>query len=311
MAANYTYSGPVNCTREPNVGIVKGKTVIITGGANGIGAVYTKNLVQAGAYVMIGDLDTKNGEALASSLPEGHVWVCRCDVTNWDDQVKLFEEAISKSPSGRVDVVVANAGVAGTDGVFADDSAKDKPEKPNFKIIDVNLTGGLYTIKLALYHFRKQNQRDIDAGKPRNDTSLVIQGSMAGYLDMPGSVLYAASKFGLRGAMTSLRYTGPQHKTRVNLIAPWFIYTGMIPEQFTDLIASKGIVWASIQDAAGALVNIISDTGINSRTFAIVPRKWSPRGYLDIDRDDFKEGERLKEWQDLLLSLGDKLSNFD
>lgn len=105
-----------------------------------------------------------------------------------------------------------------------------------------------------------------------------------------------------------------------------------------DLIASKGIVWADIQDAAGALVAIISDPNINGtqdlpvsfllcqnvsqnstdhswafvgRSFAILPRKWAPRGYLDIDRDDVKEGEPLKEWQDLLLSLGDELSNLN
>lgn len=42
-------------------------------------------------------------------------------MTNWDHQVKLFEEAIQKSPTGLVDIVVANAGISGQDPVFVDD----------------------------------------------------------------------------------------------------------------------------------------------------------------------------------------------
>ncbi|KAK6380142.1 hypothetical protein LTS17_005331 [Exophiala oligosperma] len=322
MATHYAYSGPIDCTQEPNVNNVKDKMVIVTGGSHGIGAVYARTLVQAGAYVMIGDLDTKSGEALAGTLQEG-----------WDEQVKLFDEAISRSPTGRVDAVVVNAGIATTDGIFADDcktslhqelralrkeltifiwpAEQDYPTKPSVRILDVNLIGGMYTIKLALYHFRRQYRRDLAAGKEASDTSLIIQSSMAGYLDMPGSLLYAASKFGLRAAMASLRHTTPQHRTRVNLIAPWFINTGMIPEHFMDLIASKGIAWASVQDAAGALIAIIANPLVNGRSFAVVPRKWAPRGYLDIDQDDLKEGDRLGEWQGLLLSLGDELANLN
>ncbi|KAJ9633836.1 hypothetical protein H2204_006621 [Knufia peltigerae] len=311
MATHYAYSGPIDCTQEPNVNNVKDKMVIVTGGSHGIGAVYARTLVQAGAYVMIGDLDTKSGEALAGTLQEGRVFVSRCDVNSWDEQVKLFDEAISRSPTGRVDAVVVNAGIATTDGIFADDSEQDYPTKPSVRILDVNLIGGMYTIKLALYHFRRQYRRDLAAGKEASDTSLIIQSSMAGYLDMPGSLLYAASKFGLRAAMASLRHTTPQHRTRVNLIAPWFINTGMIPEHFMDLIASKGIAWASVQDAAGALIAIIANPLVNGRSFAVVPRKWAPRGYLDIDQDDLKEGDRLGEWQGLLLSLGDELANLN
>lgn len=47
------------------------------------------------------------------------------------------------------------------------------------------------------------------------------------------------------------------------------------------------------------------------RAFAVVPRKWAPLGYRDVDQDDFKEAEPLKEWQDLLLSLGSELSVLD
>lgn len=95
------------------------------------------------------------------------------------------------------------------------------PQKPNLKILDINLIGAMYTIKLALFYFRKQYNSAIVAERKELDTCLVLQGSLAGYVDQPGSPQYNASKFGLRGTMRCLRRTAWQHDTRVNYIAPW------------------------------------------------------------------------------------------
>jgi NAD(P)-dependent dehydrogenase (short-subunit alcohol dehydrogenase family) len=66
--------------------------------------------------VCFGDRDAHRGEQLASELKD-----CRfvhCDVTNWDNQLRLFSEAASLSSSGKIDYVVANAGIIHADGVF-------------------------------------------------------------------------------------------------------------------------------------------------------------------------------------------------
>jgi NAD(P)-dependent dehydrogenase (short-subunit alcohol dehydrogenase family) len=84
--------------------------------------------------------------------------------------------------------------------------------------VKVNLVGVLYTIKLALHYFRRQHAQNKE--NPR-DQLLVLQGSLAGYLDLPGALQYTATKFGLRGMMRDLRQTEYAHNIRVNYIGPW------------------------------------------------------------------------------------------
>jgi NAD(P)-dependent dehydrogenase (short-subunit alcohol dehydrogenase family) len=89
------------------------------------------------------------------------------------------------------------------------------PKKPNLKTMDINLTGLLYTVKLAIHYFRRQ---PIDASR---DRCLILKSSLAGYVDVPGSIQYNSSKFGVRGVMRSLRRTLWKESIRVNLVAPW------------------------------------------------------------------------------------------
>jgi NAD(P)-dependent dehydrogenase (short-subunit alcohol dehydrogenase family) len=66
----------------------------------------------------------------------------KCDTASWDDQVALFSTAARFSNSGKIDFVVANAGITKKDEVFAYDPSG--PRKPDLKIIDVNIKGPLY-----------------------------------------------------------------------------------------------------------------------------------------------------------------------
>lgn len=108
-----------------------------------------------------------------------------------------------------------------TDSLCSRPASSATPQKPNLKILDINLTAVMYTIKLALFYFRKQFNSAVAGGEQGLDSSLVLQGSLAGYVDQPGSPQYNAAKFGLRGTMRCLRRTALQHGTRVNYIAPW------------------------------------------------------------------------------------------
>lgn len=129
----------------------------------------------------------------------------KCDVTVWEDQVQLFDEAAKLSSSGKVDFVVANAGIIHSDDVFTFDGkptttqrfgsdssspgAKDGPKKPSLDIVDVNLHGALYTAKLAMHYFVEQNGTDIHPAQ--TDTCLVLIGSGAAYLDCPRGPQYS------------------------------------------------------------------------------------------------------------------------
>lgn len=78
----------------------------------------------------------------------------------------------------------------------------------------------MYTIKLALHYFRRQNA--LNKGEPL-DQVLILQGSLAGYVSLAGATQYAASKYALRGVMKSLHVTEWQHNIRVAYIAPWWV----------------------------------------------------------------------------------------
>src|SRR6187402_2603874 len=93
-----------------------------------------------------------------------------------------------------------------------------EPEEPSLNILNVNMVGVLYTVKLALFYFRKQSA----ASENRQlDQNLIFTGSMAGYIDVPGAPQYTASKYALRGLLKSLRRSELQYNIRVNYIAPW------------------------------------------------------------------------------------------
>lgn len=144
-------------------------------------------------------------------------------MTSWDDQVRLFEEAAAFSPSGKIHYVVPNAGIAVADDVFAFDGANEGPQKPNLKTIEINLCAVLYTIKLAMHYFIRQNGTTQASGQ--EDTCLILVGSGAAFLDCPRGPQYAATKWGSRGIMHSLRRTAHFYGSRVNMISPWYVTT--------------------------------------------------------------------------------------
>ena len=144
-------------------------------------------------------------------------------MTSWDDQVHLFEDAVAFSPSGRIDYVVPNAGISMADDVFAFDRAEEGPQKPNLKIIEINLCAVLYTIKLAMHYFIRQN--GTTPSSDQEDSCLVLVGSGAAFLDCSRAPQYMATKWAGRGIMHSLRRTANFCGSRVNMLSPWYVVT--------------------------------------------------------------------------------------
>ncbi|KAK5087849.1 hypothetical protein LTR05_002064 [Lithohypha guttulata] len=294
----YINSGAITTDVKTDTSNVNGKTAIVTGGASGIGEAYVRALVKAGAFVVIADLDEEVGHNLAKELSSSEIKFVKTDVTKWTDQLAMFKTAISSSPSGRIDIVIANAGISAADSIFANNLELDEPEEPRLNVIDVNLTGVLYTVKLALFYFRKQNA----ARKGGDlDQNLILQGSLAGYLDLRGAVQYSASKWGLRGIMRCLRRSELSHNIRVNYIAPWFIQTKIMSEAFVQYLQQRNVDFATVEDAAEAALKIISDTRVKGRSLAILPRSLNLQGYQDLDNDDYPDDTLLGRLQDMVL----------
>ncbi|EXJ70662.1 uncharacterized protein A1O5_05652 [Cladophialophora psammophila CBS 110553] len=283
----YEYKGPIDASAPFGESHIKGKTAIATGGANGIGEAYVRHLVKAGGFVTIADMDEVRGKALEKELS---IKFFKCNVCHWQNQLAVFRSTLSASPAGRIDIVIANAGVSGADAVHFNDLSLDEPEEPRLNVLDVNLIGALYTIKLALFYFRKQGS----SGQVQ-DQNLILQGSLAGYTDFPGAPQYVASKYGLRGIMKSLRWSEVQFGTRTNYVAPWFVKTSILSPAEKNWLDSSGIEFAEVEDAACCVMRIASDPTINGRVFGILPRSQAAHGFLDMDVDDYKEGTLLDD----------------
>ncbi|KFA71795.1 hypothetical protein S40288_07443 [Stachybotrys chartarum IBT 40288] len=273
---------PVDCAAEFDATKLAGKTAVVTGGAAGLGKAYVEALVSANAIVCFGDKNVQAGEQLAATLP--NVKFVPCDVTQWKDQFRLFQEAAAFSPSGHIHFVVANAGVALQDDIFAYDDGTESAE-PNLAMIDVNLKGVLYTVKLSLQYFVRLNGKE--PSENQEDTCLVLASSGAGYLDCPRGPQYSCTKWAIRGIMHSLRRTTFFYGSRVNIIAPWYVRTEILSKEDFDHVESTGVQFATTEDAGQCLLHLLSDVTINGRALFVSARKWAPKGYMDLDLDDY------------------------
>lgn len=133
---------------------IKGLVAVVTGGASGIGEAVAKDMAQAGAKVVIGDLDPMQIDRVVNEIRQAGGEACgvMVNVTNEDDMAQLMDLAINTF--GALNVVVASAGII-RDGVMINtDKETGKVKKvmslDDFKaVIDVNLTGSFLTLREA------------------------------------------------------------------------------------------------------------------------------------------------------------------
>ncbi|KAJ5494438.1 Short-chain dehydrogenase/reductase SDR [Penicillium fimorum] len=282
----YTYTGPIDHAVVPDLANAKGKSVIITGGANGMGETMVRAFVEAGAFVTFGDLHPR-GEDLAKELNangETAAFV-KCNITDWDQLITLFETAKTKSPHNSVDVVIANAGIsrASGDSLWNLDDPNGAPTKPNLNIVRVNMDGTFYTWKLAVHYFRKQ------ADTPDRDRCFIMTGSMVAYIDSPGNWEYTATKYGLRGFMKTVRRNSWEQGIRINYVAPCWIKSAIRTKEYEAWLIERGVEFGEQADCAGAMMRIACDKSINGRSLMITPRSIAKEGFMDVDKEDYSD----------------------
>ncbi|MEV7599167.1 glucose 1-dehydrogenase [Kitasatospora sp. NPDC089797] len=184
-----------------------GKTVIITGGARGLGAEAAGLAVAAGANVVITDVLEEDGRATAAELGERARFV-RHDVTSEADWQRVVDFATAEF--GAVHGLVNNAGIS-TGSLLADESVEHFR-----KVLDINLTGvfiGMKTVVPAL--------RAVGGG------SIVNISSAAGLMGLALTAGYGASKWGVRGLSKIGAVELGTERIRVNSVHPGMTYTPM------------------------------------------------------------------------------------
>lgn len=247
-------SPPIDTNAVPDETWVRDKTIVITGGASGFGQRFFRRWAADGATVVIGDINVRGGDQLVREVrnetgnPNLHFF--HCDVTDWQSQVQFFKDAVSVSPHGGIDTVVANAGIVDLDPTIETPKGLDlpNPPAPNLAVLDVNLKGVLYTSHLALFYLAKNPQSapadpNCDPTKTFRDRHLLLMSSMAGIAPIPSQTLYGASKHAVVGLYRNLRCSSFSQGVRTNMICPYFMYVHSRKYYLTAPFVSQGIVF--------------------------------------------------------------------
>ncbi|KAF5013345.1 hypothetical protein FDECE_648 [Fusarium decemcellulare] len=296
-------SPPVDTSLPYDASHLAGKTILITGGALGLGANFARHWASHGANLMIGDINAEAGQQLVAELrtqyPKAAHHFFDCDVTDWDSQVAFFKAAASASPHGGIDIVVANAGINDPkanrhfENPKAVDSDPDAPCKPNTKTIDVNITGALHTTHLAMF-WLPRNGFDADTDTvtragPGRDRCLLLLGSYAGVWHLAAQAYYTTSKHAITGLFRALRGTAWKQGIRITMICPYFVSgSNMFPSAAEAAFLAGTAGAATHADVLDAGTRLIADETIVGRALLVGPK-------IAIDGDEVESSEKRDE----------------
>lgn len=189
---------------------------IVSGGASGLGEATTRGLVARGATVVVVDLPTSRGPALAEELA-GSVVFAPADVRDEDQVAAAVDTARSL---GQLRVAVTCAGVATPGRVIG---RKGPLALQTFRtVVDINLVGSFNVLRLAAAAMTDNEPLDGDRGV------VVMTASIAAYDGQVGQAAYAASKGGIVGLTLSAARDLADKAIRVVTIAPGVFMTPMM-----------------------------------------------------------------------------------
>jgi NAD(P)-dependent dehydrogenase (short-subunit alcohol dehydrogenase family) len=209
---------------------VAGKVALVTGGASGLGLATVGQLVELGASVVMVDLPSSQGKAVASELGDAVNFVA-ADVTDEDEVAAAVEAAVAL---GELVVVVNCAGIGPPQRVVGRDGAQ--PLSAFTKIVEINLIGTFNVLRLAAAAMVLQPNETEERG------IIINTASVAAYDGQIGQAAYAASKAGIVGMTLPIAREFAQHRIRVNTIAPGLFMTPLfnsLPEQAVASLASS------------------------------------------------------------------------
>jgi 2-deoxy-D-gluconate 3-dehydrogenase len=201
-----------------------GRTAVVTGGGMGIGRGIVRRLAEAGANVVVADLDLAAAEAVALEVGLGRAGgtvPCAADVGDRADVERMIDNAVDSF--GSLDILVNNA------GIYPARPLADLDLETFRRVLDVNLTGLYLCTKAAAARMIDQGT----GGRIVNVTSIdALHPSMVGLSH------YDASKHGAWGFTKNVALELAPHDIRVNAIAPGGIKTPGIGDVDDETMAS-------------------------------------------------------------------------
>lgn len=213
---------------------LEGRRAVVTGGARGIGLAITERCLASGASVAIWDVDESEGRAVADRLAgSGSVSFQKVDVTDLASVEAGVAETIETL--GGLDIMVANAGIAGPAVPIA-----DYPPEMWDQVIAIDLTGVFYCLRAVVPHMTAQNYGRI-----------VATSSVAGKEGNPNAGPYSAAKAGVMALVKSLAKELASHDIAVNCITP-----ATAPTKILEQISQEHIEYMRSKIPRGRFVEV-------------------------------------------------------
>jgi NAD(P)-dependent dehydrogenase (short-subunit alcohol dehydrogenase family) len=199
--------------------MIAGRHALVTGGGTGVGKAIALALADAGVDVTICGRRQAALDSVAAANPR--IRAVTADVTDEGSMAKLYETA--EAQRGPFDIVIANAGVAGS-------APTHKTTLANWqRTIDVNLTGAFLTVKAALAGMTE-----------RGSGRIVFIASVAGLKGYGYVAPYVAAKHGVVGLMRALAVELAKTGVTVNAVCPSFVETDMLEESIQRIVQKTG-----------------------------------------------------------------------
>ncbi|QQX76153.1 MULTISPECIES: SDR family NAD(P)-dependent oxidoreductase [Aequorivita] len=191
---------------------MKGKTVIITGAASGIGKATAALFAKQGANVVISDIQEEEGKATMESIVAngGKASFFKTDVASPEEMEALVNFAVKTY--GGLDIAVNNAGIGGELNPIAEMSLEGWQ-----KVININLNSLFYGMKYQIAAMLKSG-----------GGSIVNISSILGAVGFGGSAGYSAAKHGVVGLTQTAALEYSAQNIRINAVGPGFIETPLL-----------------------------------------------------------------------------------
>ena len=206
------------------MGVLDGKSAIVTGSARGIGRATAELLAEQGAQVLINDLDGDVAEQAASEI-QGETAVFSGDLTVGDTPDKLVQTAIDAF--GKIDIIVNNAG-------YTIDAPLHKMTDDQFqRMIDIHNVVPFRVLRAAAPHLREPAKKEKEEGT-EVFRKIVNVSSISGTFGNAGQANYSSGKSGVVGLTKTMAKEWGQFKINVNAVAFGFIDTRLTQAKESD-----------------------------------------------------------------------------
>ncbi|KWO42478.1 hypothetical protein WT97_02320 [Burkholderia sp. MSMB1459WGS] len=223
---------------------LKGKTVIVTGAANGIGRAEAELLARSGAHVVFTDLDEENGTAAAQPFGDNAFFI-RHDVSSAADWQNVVAVTIARY--GKLDGLVNNA------GIYRPGTLADTTDEIFDSQVAVNQKGTFLGMKYAAVEMKRTG-----------GGSIINTSSICGIRGIRGCIAYNATKWAVRGLTRTAALELGEYRIRVNAVLPGFIETKIIavnPPEMNEQAAKDAVLGrlGQPEDIASLTRYLISD----------------------------------------------------